>query len=274
MAKDFDLTSPKWLELIFEKRNQQYGAYEIRNESSDRHLKSLLIVTTLCLSAIFLPKLIKGVLPSGPVAEETTAVNMTNFTEQDVPEEAKMEMELPPPPPLLKATQQFTEAVIAKDEEVRQEDQMLAQEDLSKLETEISVKTVEGVKEGGVNIADLENQKVVVEATKEAIYQHVEQMPQFPGGDKELMKWLSDNLEYPVIAQENGVQGVVTVRFVVKPDGSVSDVQVVKSLDASCDKEATRVIKKMPKWIPGKQNGTAVSVYYNLPVRFRLQDAR
>ena len=110
-------------------------------------------------------------------------------------------------------------------------------------------------------------------ATKDAkgIYNHVEVMPAFPGGEMGLMKWLSENIIYPKEAQEKGIQGRVTLRFVIKPDGSVEDVNVVKGFDPLCDQEAVRVIKLMPKWIPGKQNGDPVYVYYSLPVIFKLQ---
>jgi len=85
-----------------------------------------------------------------------------------------------------------------------------------------------------------------------------------------LLKWLSENINYPPIASEQGIQGRVSLRFVVTPDGSVEQVEVVKSLDPSCDREAVNKVKKMPKWVPGRQNGNPVSVYYNLPVRFQL----
>jgi protein TonB len=273
MTKDFDLTSPKWLDLMFEKRNRQYGAYELRNDSSNRHIKAMLLVTIVFLAVIYLPNVIKNVLPAAKQVEQVTAVNMSDLNmDQEIPEENQMQAEIVPPPPLLKATQQFTEAVVVKDEEVREEDLMLAQQDLSELDTEISTQTIVGDKDAGVNIADVKDHKVIVEKPEETIYQHVEQMPEFKGGQAELMKWLNANLEYPVIAQENGVQGTVTVRFVVKPDGSIGDPQIVKGLDPSCDKEALRVLKKMPNWVPGRQNGNAVSVYFNLPIRFRLQD--
>ncbi len=99
----------------------------------------------------------------------------------------------------------------------------------------------------------------------------VEQMPSFPGGQSALLQYLSSNIKYPVVAEENGVQGRVIVTFVVEKDGSITDVRVVKSVDPSLDKEAQRVVKSMPKWIPGKQNGSAVRVKYTVPVTFRLQ---
>ena len=103
------------------------------------------------------------------------------------------------------------------------------------------------------------------------VFDVVEQMPSFPGGNAALMKYLGDNIKYPVVAQENGVQGRVVVSFVVERDGSITDVKVVRSVDPSLDREAVRVVSTMPKWIPGKQNGSAVRVKYNVPVAFRLQ---
>jgi len=105
------------------------------------------------------------------------------------------------------------------------------------------------------------------------IFTHVEVMPQFPGGEAALMKWLADNITYPPLAQEQGIQGRVNTRFVITPDGSIEDVEIVKGLDPSCDKEAIRVVKSMPKWVPGKQNGKAVYAYFSLPITFRLQNS-
>ena len=103
------------------------------------------------------------------------------------------------------------------------------------------------------------------------VFDVVEQMPSYPGGMGALMQYLSNNIKYPVIAEENGIQGRVICTFVVERDGSITDVRVAKSVDPSLDKEACRVIKSMPHWIPGKQNGSAVRVKYTLPVTFRLQ---
>ncbi len=96
-------------------------------------------------------------------------------------------------------------------------------------------------------------------------------MPSFPGGQAALMEYLSKNVKYPVVAQENGVQGRVVVSFIVERDGSITDVTIVKSVDPSLDREASRVVSSMPKWIPGAQNGQAVRVKFNVPVSFRLQ---
>lgn len=109
------------------------------------------------------------------------------------------------------------------------------------------------------------------EEDTEVVFVVVESMPSFPGGDAALFKYLNDNIKYPVIAQESGIQGRVTCQFVVNRDGSIVDIEVVRSVDKSLDAEAIRVIKNMPRWTPGKQRGKTVRVKYTLPVNFRLQ---
>ena len=135
-------------------------------------------------------------------------------------------------------------------------------------ETEETMPAVKSTTKAGKIIAESSAPKKVFTGK---VYDIVEQMPSFPGGPAELMKWLSSHVQYPAIAQENGVQGRVIVAFVVEKDGSVTDVTVVRSVDPSLDKEAARVVRQMPKWIPGKQNGAAVRVKYNVPVTFKLQ---
>lgn len=113
--------------------------------------------------------------------------------------------------------------------------------------------------------------KPKVEEVADEIFVVVEEQPEFPGGNTAMMKFLGDNIKYPVIAQENGIQGRVITNFVVEKDGSITDVQVVRGVDPSLDKEAVRVIQSMPKWKPGKQRGSSVRVRFTLPVVFRLQ---
>lgn len=109
------------------------------------------------------------------------------------------------------------------------------------------------------------------ESDEGEIFEVVEQNPQFPGGDQALMAWLTKNLKYPSVAQENGIQGRVMVSFVVNKDGSIVDPKIIRSVDPSLDKEAIRVVSAMPKWTPGRQRGKTVRVKYSLPVTFRLQ---
>lgn len=107
--------------------------------------------------------------------------------------------------------------------------------------------------------------------TENEIFTVVEDMPKFPGGDIALLKYINENVQYPVIAQENGIQGRVICSFTVNKDGRVTDAVVLRGVDASLDKEALRIINSMPAWTPGKQRGKAVRVKYTLPIMFRLQ---
>ena len=109
------------------------------------------------------------------------------------------------------------------------------------------------------------------EVVEQEIFQIVEEMPAFPGGEAKLMEYVTKNIKYPQIARETGIQGRVFVGFVVEPDGSVSNVKVLRGIGGGCDEEAMRVVKSMPKWKPGKQRGKAVRVSYMLPVNFKLQ---
>jgi protein TonB len=102
------------------------------------------------------------------------------------------------------------------------------------------------------------------------VFTHAEQMPDFPGGKAALSKYLSKNIKYPEEAYKHNIQGKVHVRFIVETDGSISDIRIQKGLSHGCDEETLRVLKKMPKWNPGMQNGAFVAVYYNLPVTFSL----
>ena len=109
------------------------------------------------------------------------------------------------------------------------------------------------------------------EVVEQEIFQIVEEMPAFPGGEAKLMEYVGKNIKYPQIARETGIQGRVFIGFVVGPDGSVSNVKLLRGIGGGCDEEAMRVVKSMPKWKPGKQRGKAVRVSYQIPVFFKLQ---
>ncbi|HAW59166.1 MAG TPA: energy transducer TonB [Bacteroidales bacterium] len=106
---------------------------------------------------------------------------------------------------------------------------------------------------------------------EQEIFTIVESMPEFPGGEEARMKFLLQNIKYPQIARESGIQGVVYVTFVVEPDGSITNVKVIRGIGGGCDEEAVRVVKMMPKWIPGNQRGKPVRVQFNMPIKFTLQ---
>ena len=271
MAK-IDLTSPEWCELVFTDRNKEYGAYRMREESPRRHNWAVLIVLLVALIGFSIPKLVEFATPEKKeVMTEVTV--LSKLDEAEVKDQEVRPVEpLAPPPPALKSSIKFTAPVIKKDEEVRDEDEIKSQEDITNTKVAISIADVKGNDElNGKDIADLKEVITQAPVEEEKPYVAVEQMPQFPGGDTELLSFIAKNLHYPTIAQENGVQGKVYIRFVVSKSGTVQGVTVLKSLDPYCDKEAIRVIKMLPKWIPGRQNGINVPVYYTVPITFKLQ---
>lgn len=277
MDKFINLNSTEWCDLVFEGRNKGYGAYKLRQTSSKRYLVAFLIVLIIMIFIAVLPQLY-GVVENltkkqdlGPMEE---AVELSNLPiEEQVPQENIIKQESAPPPPPLKSTIQFVPPVIAKDEEVV-DDNMKTQDELQSTNLQISVADVKGDdEEHGIDIAELDKHKVIVEeVVDDTPFEVVEQAPSFPGGLSELNKFLRDNIRYPVIAQENGIQGRVIIKFVVSRTGEISDIQVVRGVDPSLDREAVRVVQSMPKWIPGRQRGQAVPVYFTLPVVFRLQN--
>ncbi|MEY8591913.1 energy transducer TonB [Butyricimonas hominis] len=158
----------------------------------------------------------------------------------------------PPPPPAPK----LTDLIEIVDQELDIDDEL----EIEDAEADVENQTNYSYTENGNGYDD--------DGYEPDIFVIVEDMPTFPG---DINKWLSRNVKYPVIAQENNIQGKVSVQFVIERDGSITDVKVLRSVDPSLDKEAVRVIKSMPKWKPGKQRGKAVRVSYTVPINFRLQ---
>lgn len=274
MLNDVNLNSDAWCELVFEGKNKAYGAYYLRKTSSRRHLRALLIIILVGLLAVFLPLLIKTVMPKEQQVMDVGAVELSNLeNKQEVPEEHKVELPEALPPPDLMKTIANTPAIVP-DDKVKDEDIMKSQDDLMKTEGQISTFNVEGKTDGtGADLAEIEEHKVVVQAPKEEVYDmaSVEEPPMFPGGDAARSEWLTKNIVFPQIALENGVNGKVILEFVVDKEGNVTNVKVAKTLDPSCDREAVNKVSKMPKWSPGKQNGHPVAVKFYLPVNFSLR---
>lgn len=282
MAK-IDLYDPKWVDMVFAGKNKEYGAYQLRKGTSGRNIKALLIL-------IIAAALVGGFL-AWKVIEQKQAEEQQAYMEamelaklqQEAKKEKKKQEPIKPKVeqkkeiPVARETQKFTAPVIKKDELVKEENQV---KQMDKLDDKVAVGTEnkEGVKDRTVEAV---RNDIAVAApppppapkpeVANKVFDVVEEMPSFPGGQGALMAFLSSNIKYPVVAQENGVQGRVIVGFVVEKDGSITDVKVMRSVDPSLDREAQRVVKAMPKWKPGKQNGSAVRVKYTVPVVFRLQ---
>ena len=282
MAK-IDLYDPKWVDMVFAGKNKEYGAYQLRKGTSGRNIKALLI---LVIAAALVGGFLAWKVIEQKQAEEQQAymeaMELAKLQQQAKKEEKKKEpvkpkIEPKKEIPVARETQKFTAPVIKKDELVKEENQV---KQMDKLDDKVAVGTEdkEGVKD---RTAEAVRSEIAVAApppppapkpeVATKVFDVVEEMPSFPGGSAALMSYLNGNTKYPVVAQENGVQGKVIISFVVERDGSISDVKVARSVDPSLDREAQRVVKSMPRWTPGKQNGQTVRVKYTVPVVFRLQ---
>ena len=273
-----DLIDKNWIELVFDGRNKEYGAYVLRKETGMRNIKSMLLVFAVIIAimaGVAAKVAIENAFPKKVAIE--TDVELTKLAEKKevkVEKKAPVKVEEQKVVEKVKSSVKFTPPVIKKDDEVKPEEELKSQEDLNKTNTAIGSFDVKGNDETGGEVLKAKEVIAQPEPPKEEetkVFDVVEVMPTFPGGQGALFEWLSKNIKYPVVAEENGVQGRVIVTFVVERNGSITDVQVAKSVDPSLDKEAVRVVKAMPHWIPGKQNGSAVRVKFTVPVTFRLQ---
>ena len=270
MAQKINIFSDEWCDCVFEDRNQEYGAYVFRKLSNKRHLNALLIASAFFVLAISSPIILKTIIPKSKEShvEVTTLANLK--MEENKPKEKVIE-DLPPPPPL-KSSIKFTPPVIKADKEVREEEMPKTQEELQQSKLSISTADVKGTdEEKGKLIGEVDKNKQNIAQEEVKPFLIVEQMPDFPGGTEELMRFLGKNIQYPQMARETGIQGTVIVQFVVNKDGKISTVKVLRGIGGGCDEEAVRVVKSMPVWKPGKQNGVSVPVYFQLPIKFTLK---
>lgn len=271
-----DLIDNEWVELVFEGKNKDYGAYKLRKSTGVRNVKAMIIVfatIVIILVAAWAKIAIENAMPKKVAIE--TDIELSQLAQK---KEAKVERKEPIKIEVeqkvvekVKSSVKFTAPEIKKDEEVNPEDELKTQDELAQNTAAIGAFDVQGNDEAEGEV--LKAKEVIAQEAEEAekVFDVVEQMPTFPGGNEALFAFLSKNIRYPAVAEENGVQGRVIVTFVVERDGSITDVKVIKSVDPSLDKEAMRLVKSMPNWIPGKQNGQAVRVKFTLPVTFQLQ---
>lgn len=279
-----DLKSKEWCELVFEGRNKAYGAYDMRSKAGRRHLYSLIdiVLGVLAIGAIVAGSIAAKDALKASMAEGDEVTELSELKkEEPKKEEKKVEVKQEEIPQkqevLVKSSIQFTVPEIV--DQVDETKKMKNQEELQTLKGAIASQDIVGNSEKGINIDDLRDNQVMGEgkATSAVVeeeaktYTVVEQMPTFPGGEAALLKYVNSHIKYPAIAQEQEISGVVTLRFVVNEDGSVGNVTVAKSLEKHCDEEAVRVVKTLPRFIPGKQQGKAVKVWYTLPVRYVIQ---
>ncbi|MDE5972028.1 MAG: energy transducer TonB, partial [Muribaculaceae bacterium] len=170
-------------------------------------------------------------------------------------------------------TVKVTELAIVDDDQVTKEDEIKTQDELAQTETAFGATDFDQGTDD-VSVVREHKEEVIVEEKHEPekVFTVVEQMPEFPGGTSALYEYLSKNIRYPEQAAQNDIQGRVTVQFVVEKDGSIGEVKVVRSKDPDLDKEAVRVVKSLPKFVPGKMNGQSVRVWFTLPITFTLNN--
>jgi protein TonB len=274
-----DLYDPQWVNMIFQGRNKAYGAYKLRTSISKRNVMAIiimLIAAAIIASILGIQAIVKANQQKVAVTTSVELSQLANKKKAVVEKRTVIKEEKKEIVKQVKSSIKFTAPVIKKDNEVKKE--IVSQEDLNNTKTAVGAFDVKGNSDQGTVLkAEQEIAQPAPPAPKPSaeienkVFDVVEQMPSFPGGNSALMSYLNSNVKYPVVAQENGVQGRVVISFVVEKDGSITDVQVVKSVDPSLDREASRVVRSMPRWNPGKQNGQAVRVKYDVPVSFRLQ---
>lgn len=256
------MTAPRsWEDLVFENRNQAYGAYVLRKVYNKNVLMGVLITSFLILAVIFVPRLI-DYFSAEEVVEKAPPKKLV-YTDLMAP--PPIDKPKPPPPqiqlPKLQKVIKFVPPKVVKEEVVEE------------------IPTIEEIKQNEVAAVEIEgDQEVVFEEPVEQVvvedenkvFMVVEQQPEFEGGYEAMMNFIKKNMKYPASARRMGIDGTVFLTFVVGKDGSINDVRVLKGISADCDKEAIRVVQAMPPWKAGKQNGKPVLVRFNLPIKFKL----
>ncbi len=278
-----NLYGSEWLANIFANRNQLYGAYMLRKQSSVNLVKAFVIVVPLFVGAFILPKLIANFKGNSTVTHTTPidrVVNIENVIHDMVKEKPKpitKEIELPAPksiPVKVKSVAMSANIKVVKDDlvtlspptsnELKEAVIGSITQDgtIGKLNAEVG-NVKDGVSGAGGNGT---NTNEIHDATG------VDVFPEFPGGMSAWSKYIQKNLRYPISAQEEGVQGKVFLSFVVEKDGTITDVKVLKGIGYGCDDEAVRVIKKSPRWKVGMQNNLPVRVRYNMPISYMMSN--
>jgi protein TonB len=303
MAKDVDLSSKEWLDLVFEGKNKEFGAYELRSDSPRRHNKSVLytlIGIAICALlaygwAAYNKWSTERRLEQERLEQEALAKQMEQEMEE---EEVQQEIEIPEEKEQvleeeIQNSQKVTEMAIVPDDQVKEPPKTIdaqkederqvgavnedrGTDDITKpteqTHQEVVQTIVEPPKEEKKEEPKPEPKKEEPKPEKEEVFSSAAHMPSYPGGDAALMKYLSDHLRYPETAASNNIQGKVIVQFVVTKTGKIGEVKVARSVDKDLDREAVRVCKSLPAFSPGRNAvGDPVNVWYTLPVTFKLQ---
>ena len=247
-------------EMVFRNRNKSYGAYMLRKKNSKYTLISLIIAVFIIVAGVAYPVVAAYITKNIKAGEIKVIVVDMNKPPVEPPPTPP-----PPPPPPAPLTRMVFRAPVVSFDSSEVTD-LQTQDDLSA--------------RGNVAVADIDDSKLIIPDKKEVVIEQpaddkiqlfVEEKPEFPGGDAELMRYLKENIKYPEEAKQIGITGKVMIQFVVEKDGSISNIKIIHPIGAGCDEEAVRVVESMPKWIPGKMGGKPVRVQFSLPVKFTLK---
>jgi protein TonB len=248
-------------DIVFKNRNKEYGSYYLRKKYR-KFLTISLIIGFVLVGVIVAYPLINAYINKERLIrekEKEVGVTIDNIKQEDAPPPPPP----PPPPEAMVEKVKFTAPVVVEDTTI--EVSMANMDDLNK-KGNVEAPTEDIV----VDVKD-DGPKVIETPVQQEIFTVVEEQPGYPGGEEARIGFLQQNIKYPEEAKELGIQGKVFVTFVVEVDGAISDVRVLRGIGGGCDEEAIRVVKSMPKWVPGKQRGVPVRVQFNLPIKFTLQ---
>lgn len=261
MAKQ-KIDAPALLEIVFEKRNKEYGAYVLRRKYSRTLILAMIIGVVAFSTGVITPYLNAKAMEGRHEREERVVeIQMENL---DQPTEAVAPPPPPPPPPAEEAVQQsrYVPPVVVDTIKPEEATQLMTADD-----ARVEIVDDEVTEE----IATIEMEEIQEEEPEPEPFVVVEEMPMFPGGETALLQYISENTIYPEVAKENNIQGRVIVRFCVNSTGGVSQISVLKGVDPELDEEAIRVVSTLPKFKPGKQGGKPVPVWYMVPITFTLK---
>ena len=252
--------APAFDDIVFESRNKEYGAYRLRKRYNRTVLVALLIGTFILGTVVITPYINAKALENRMKrAERQVEIKMENL---DQPNDVVAPPPPPPPPPADVVQQQKYVPPVVVDSIKPEDNVQLMTAD----EAQTEVKNTEVVE------VPTEVKVEVQEADKEEeVFVVVEEMPTFPGGEGELLKYIGEHTQYPEVAKENNIQGKVVLRFCVTAKGGVSQVSILKGVDPELDAEAIRVVNTLPAFKPGKQGGKPVPVWYMVPINFTLK---
>jgi len=250
---------PSFDDIVFENRNKEYGAYNIRKKYNRTVLWAMLVGTIILGTVIITPYVMASVSERRQQKEEKAVT--AEMEKLDTPLEQVAPPPPPPPPAEAQAQVKYVAPVVV---------------DSVKTEDRGDFATVDEVKETVTDEAVVEvveqPKEEVQEVKEEEVFLVVEEMPSFGTGDANgFRSYVSSNMKYPEVAAENGIQGRVFVQFVVESDGRLTNVKVIRGVDPALDKEAVRVVESSPRWNPGKQRGKPVRVSFTFPITFVLQ---